>query len=146
VWRRETWTLPSASFGSGSSTSRPGCEHAPWTIQVPEWLMDAIEATCPLEDRTAERKVFQRKVFQGLKDDTGRKRMAIACRNAGIPYFSPKNLRERRAPIWHHDGVVAKTLAERLGHSKASMSLDVYTHTVRVEEVPVEELVFRVTA
>jgi hypothetical protein len=41
---------------------------------------------------------------------------------------------------------VAKTLAERLGHSKASMSLDVYTHTVRVEEVPVEELVSRVTA
>ncbi|MGH9199425.1 MAG: hypothetical protein ACRD1T_27305 [Acidimicrobiia bacterium] len=110
------------------------------TIQVPEWLMDAIVATCPLEDRTAERKVFQ-----GLKDDTGRKRMAIACRNAGIPHFSPKSLRERRATIWHHGGVVAKTLAERLGHSKASMSLDVYTHTVRVDEVPVEELLARVT-
>jgi integrase len=28
------------------------------TVQVPGWLMDAIAATCPLEDRTAERRVF----------------------------------------------------------------------------------------
>jgi hypothetical protein len=27
-------------------------------VQVPRWLMDLIEDTCPLEDRTAERPVF----------------------------------------------------------------------------------------
>jgi integrase len=27
-------------------------------VQVPRWLMDAIEDTCPLEDRTADRPVF----------------------------------------------------------------------------------------
>jgi integrase len=101
------------------------------TLQVPDWLMDAIEQTCPLEDRTAERKVFQ-----GLKDDTGRKVMARACTLGKIPHFTPKNLRERRASIWHHGGLRAKTLAERLGHPKASMSLDVYTHTLDPGEVP----------
>jgi integrase len=105
------------------------------TLQVPDWLMDAIEATCPLEDRTAERKVFM-----GLKEDTGRRIMARACRDGRIPHFSPKNLRERRASIWHHGGLPAKVLAERLGHSKASMSLDVYSHTLDPGEVKAEQL------
>jgi integrase len=109
------------------------------TLQVPDWLMDAIEATCPLEDRTAERKVFQ-----GLKDDTGRKVMARACTLGKIPHFTPKNLRERRASIWHHGGLPAKTLAERLGHAKASMSLDVYTHTLDPGEINADELRARV--
>jgi integrase len=103
--------------------------------------MDAIESSCPLEDRTAERKVFP-----GLRDDTARKAMTRACRNAGIPHFTPKNLRERRASIWHHGGVVAKTLAERLGHSKASMSLDVYSHTLDPGEAEIAELRARMRA
>ena len=105
------------------------------TIQVPDWIMDAIEATCPLEDRTAARKVFQ-----GLKDDTGRKLMARACKLGKVPHFSPKNLRERRASIWHDGGLPAKVLAERLGHAKASMSLDVYTHTLDPGEVAAVQL------
>lgn len=62
--------------------------------------MDAIEETCPLEDRTPERNVFQ-----GLREDTGHKVMARACKLGKIPRFSPKNLRERRASIWHHGGL-----------------------------------------
>ena len=38
----------------------------------------------------------------------------------------------------------AKTLAERLGHAKASMSLDVYTHTLDPGEVAIDELRVRV--
>jgi integrase len=34
----------------------------------------------------------------------------------------------------------AKVLAERLGHAKASMSLDVYTHTLDPGEVAIDEL------
>lgn len=63
---------------------------------------------------------------------------------AKIPHFSPKNLRERRASIWHHGGRVATQLAARLGHSKASMSLDVYSHAVDPGEVAAEELLARV--
>jgi integrase len=55
------------------------------TVQVPEWLMDAIAASCPLEDRTAERKVFL-----GLNDSAARAAMNRACTAAGIPHFSPR--------------------------------------------------------
>jgi integrase len=106
--------------------------------QVPDWLMDAIAATCPLEDRTAERKVFA-----GLSDDGARSAMSRACKLAGLPHFTPKSLRHRRATIWHHGGVVAKVLAERLGHSKATTSLEVYSHVIDPGEVAVGELVAR---
>ena len=38
-----------------SATKR---DRARW-VYLPDWLMQAIEATCPLEDRVPERKVFQ---------------------------------------------------------------------------------------
>jgi hypothetical protein len=44
---------------------------------VPDWLMTALEETCPLEDRTAERKVFQ-----GVGVEGARKAMESACKPA----------------------------------------------------------------
>lgn len=89
-------------------------------VQLPAWLMDAIEDTCPLEDR-----VPQRKVFQGLNVSTARQAMTRACRLAKIPHYSPHDLRRRRITLWHQAGVPARELAERSGHSKPSMSLNV---------------------
>jgi integrase len=66
--------------------------------------------------------------------------MAAACKNAGIPHFSTKDLRHRRRRYWHHGGLPARVLAERLGHSKPSMSLDVYPHTLDPGDVTAEEL------
>jgi hypothetical protein len=48
--------------------------------QVPEWLMDVIEGTCPLDDRTADRRVFP-----GLTEDALRSAVARACKSAGHP-------------------------------------------------------------
>lgn len=101
--------------------------------------MDAIAQTCPLEDRTVERKVHA-----GLSDDGARSAMSRACKLAGLPHFTPKSLRHRRATISHHNGVVAKVLAERLGHSKASTSLEVYSHVIDPGKVELEELTSRV--
>ncbi len=36
--------------------------------------------------------------------------------------------------------VPARELAERTGHARASMSLDVYSHVMPADEVPVERL------
>ena len=38
-------------------------------------------------------------------------------------------------------GMPAQELAERMGHSKASMSLDVYTHVMPPDEVQPEMIV-----
>src|SRR5436190_8346074 len=124
------WTSPKFRLRRGETKTRK----ARW-VQVPEWLMDELELTCPLEDRTAERRVFL-----GLTESAVKNAMGRACIAAGIPHFHPHDLRHRRITIWHHDGVPAKVLAERAGHARASMSLDVYSHTMRLEECDVARL------
>jgi len=104
-------------------------------VQVPEWLMDKIAETCPLEDRTATRPVFP-----GFTGDAAKNVIARACVAAGIPHFHPHDLRHRRITIWHHEGIPARVLAERAGHARASMSLDVYSHVMPLDEVLLEQL------
>jgi integrase len=112
-----------------SATKR---DKARW-VYLPAWLMDAIEATCPLEDRTPERRVFQ-----GITEASAYQAMLRACRNSKVPHYHPHDLRHRRITIWHQSGVVARELAERAGHSRPSMSLDVYSHVMPATEVPEE--------
>jgi integrase len=95
--------------------------------------MEAIEATCPLEDRVPERRVFQ-----GITEASAYQAMLRACRNAKVPHYSPHWLRHRRITLWHQSGVPARELAERAGHSKPSMSLDTYSHVMPADEVATE--------
>lgn len=54
--------------------------------------------------------------------------------------YTLHELRHRRITIWHQAGIPARELAERAGHSKPSMSLDVYSHVMPVAEVSGERL------
>lgn len=104
-------------------------------VQLPDWLMAEVSLTCPREDRTPDRRVFP-----GFTGDAARHAMERACRHAGIPHYHPHDLRHRRITIWHHGGVPAKTLAERAGHARASMSLDRYSHVMPLAEAPESRL------
>ena len=73
-----------------SATKR---DQARW-VYLPDWLMDAIELTCPLEDRVPERKVFQ-----GITEASAYQAMSRACKNARVPHYSPHSLRHRRITI-----------------------------------------------
>jgi hypothetical protein len=53
-------------------------------VHLPEWLMEALEATCPFEDRVAERKVFQ-----GITEASAYQAMTRACRNAKTVHLTP---------------------------------------------------------
>jgi integrase len=77
-------------------------------VYLPEWLIEAIEATCPLEDRVPERRVFG-----GITEASAYQAMTRACRNAKVPHYSPHALRHRRITLWHQSGVPARELAER---------------------------------
>jgi integrase len=57
-----------------------------------------------------------------------------------IPLYSPHDLRHPRGSLWRASGMPARELAERMGHSKASMSLDVYTHVMPPEEADTERI------
>jgi len=94
-------------------------------VSVPAWVMVEIQATCPPDDRTAERRVFQ-----ALTGDSLGNAMARACRIAGLPHYHPHDLRHRYASVKLREGVPVTDLAAQLGHSKKSLTLDVYSHVL----------------
>jgi integrase len=94
-------------------------------VNVPEWLMDEITATCSPDDRTPERRVFQ-----GFSPDVAKNVIARACKAAGIPHFSPHALRHRYASVKLREGVPVTNLAAQLGHRRKSLTLDTYSHVL----------------
>jgi integrase len=87
--------------------------------------MDEIAATCPPDDCTAERRVFQ-----GFSPDVAKNVMARACKAAGIPHFHPHDFRHRYASVKLREGVPVTELAAQLGHTRKSMTLDTYSHVL----------------
>jgi hypothetical protein len=69
-----------------------------------------------------------RLVFPGITDGAVRRHMYRACLDAGIVAYSPHDLRDRRISLWIAQGVDAVQAVAWSGHSKASMTLDVYAH------------------
>jgi integrase len=115
------------------SRERVKTRHPRW-VQLPGWLMNIVAASCPPEDRTETRHVFQ------TTEATLRQAMARACRAAGIPLYSPHDLRHRRASLWHGQGLSMRELMERGGWAKSELPVDLYTHVMPLDEVSREEL------
>jgi integrase len=93
--------------------------------RVPPWLLEQVLRLVPPDDSAPERRLFP-----GLNEGTMRDAIGRASRAAGLPLYSPHDLRHRRGSLWHASGMPARELADRMGHSKPSMSLDIYTHTM----------------
>jgi integrase len=85
-------------------------------------------------------------VLGGITEASAYQAMTRACRNAKVPHYHPHDLRHRRITIWHQSGVPARELAERAGHSRPSMSLDVYSHVMPPDEVPSERFLALIDA
>lgn len=94
-------------------------------LSVPDWLMQEVAATCPREDRTAERRVFS-----GFSPDVAKNVMARACKAAGISHRHPHDLRHRYASVQIGRGVPVTQVAAQLGHSRKSLTLDTYSHVM----------------
>lgn len=115
------------------SRERTKTRHPRW-VQVPEWLMAYVLDLCPLEDRTADRLVF------GGKPGTIRRAMDRACKHAGVPLYSPHDLRHRRASLWHGQGVTLRDLMERGGWARSEIAIETYSHVMPLEEAARREL------
>ena len=87
--------------------------------------MQEIADTCPPDDRTAERPVFI-----GFNPENCRLAMARACKAAGIPHYHPHDFRHRYASVKVAEGVPITNVAAQLGHSRKSLTLDVYSHVL----------------
>lgn len=67
-------------------------------------------------------------------------RVTVWRKLTDVSAIHPHLLRHRRGSLWHQQGVVAAELARRLGHGKASVSLDVYSHAKPLQEIEPHDL------
>ncbi len=65
----------------------------------------------PRDDRAPARRVFQ-----GFNGDRFRTALARACTAAGVPAFSPHDLRHRRVSLLHAQGLTWARIGEAVGH------------------------------
>jgi integrase len=121
----ERWRVSAAV----AKTSR-----ARW-VHVPAAVFVAVLELCPRDDRTPDRRVFD-----GFNRDAFRTQLGRVCVAAGVPVFSPHDLRHRRISLMLRRGDDPVTVSRMVGHARASMSLDVYGHVL----VDGEELAYAV--
>ena len=67
-------------------------------------------------------------------------RVTVWRKLTDVSTIHPHLLRHRRGSLWHQQGVVAVELARRLGHAKASLSLDLYSHAKPLREIAAHDL------
>ena len=97
-------------------------------MHVPPLVFVAVLDLCPREDRTPERRVFQ-----GFGGDRFRTAITRACTAAGVPAFSPHDLRHRRISLLHLAGVPWARIGEHVGQRNLAVTANTYSH-VLVEE------------
>lgn len=56
--------------------------------------------------------------------------MARACKAAGVPAFSPHDLRHRRISLLHRQGRTWAEIGRFVGQRKLSVTADTYTHVL----------------
>jgi len=101
--------------------------HGRW-VQVPPPVFDAVLGLVAREDRTADRKVFQG--FGGARFRTA---ITRACVVAGVPAFSPHDLRHRRISLLHLGGVPWARIGEQVGQRNLAVTANTYTHVLTDE-------------
>jgi integrase len=93
-------------------------------VELPDVLAEAIEATLPpREDRDLEAPLFR---------NAGADRLArrSPARAAGIPTFTPHDLRHRRISLLHHQARTWAQIGQFVGQRKLSVTSDTYTHVL----------------
>lgn len=94
-------------------------------VPVPTGLLADIADLVPPEDRNLDEAIFP-----GFSDQGLRLAMTRACKLAGIPAYSPHDLRHRYISLLVMAGVPLPVVRTVVGHSRASVTLDVYSHAL----------------
>jgi integrase len=89
-------------------------------------LAEAIERTLPpREDRASDARLF---ALSGA--DAIRTSIAKACRSAGVPLWSPHDLRHRRVSLLHSEGRTWAEIGALVGQRSLKVTSDTYTHVL----------------
>ncbi len=99
---------------------------APLWVELPDVLAEALEASLgPREDRDVDARLFPGVTTAQLRMAIGR-----ACKAAGVPVFSPHDLRHRRISLLHRQGRSWAEIAHFVGQRKLSVTADTYSHVM----------------
>ncbi len=90
-------------------------------IELPDVLATAIERTL---GNDVDAPIFAGNA-NALRTAIGR-----ACKDAGVPLFSPHDLRHRRISLLHQQGRSWAEIARFVGQRKLSLTADTYTHVL----------------
>jgi integrase len=115
---RQRWRVSGAVAKTG---------RARW-VPVPDVIFEAVTRLVAREDRVPERPVFQ-----GFGGDRFRTAITRACTAAGVPAFSPHDLRHRRVSLLHLGGMPWARMGELVGHDDLVTTARTYTHVVADE-------------
>jgi integrase len=94
-------------------------------VGVPPVIFEAVCDLVPREDRTPDRHVFQ-----GFGGDRFRTAVTRACAAAGVPAFSPHDLRHRRISLLHLAGVPWARIGEHVGQRNLAVIANTYSHVL----------------
>lgn len=129
TWGDVDWTANRLRVARGRT--KGGTAGRRW-VPLPDALMDEIGALKPWEDRS-----MTGVVFHGLSDQGVRLAMVRACKVAGVPSYSPHDLRHRYISLLVMAGVPMPVIRQVVGHARASVTLDVYSHVLLDEPIEV---------
>jgi integrase len=101
-------------------------------VNVHPAVFAAVVDLVPREDRTPDRPVFQ-----GFGGDRFRTALTRACTAAGVPAFSPHDLRHRRISLLHLGGTPWARIGEHVGQRNLAVTANTYTH-VLVDETELD--------
>ena len=101
----------------------------PLWVELHPALADALEVTLPHRKfRELEARLFAENGANAL-----RTAIAKACKAAGIPVFSPHDLRHRRISLLHLRGVPWARIGEFVGQRDLTVAANTYTHVLADE-------------
>lgn len=106
-------------------------------VPLPVSVMEEITALLAPEDREPGARIF------AGSDQAVRLAMARACKHAEIPHYSPHDLRHRFISMRIRCGWDPVTVARLVGHTKASITLDTYSHVMLDEPAWIIEALSR---
>jgi integrase len=104
------------------ATSKTG---RPRWVTPPPLLLEAVLQLCPRDDRHPDRRVFE-----NFTSERFRTALTRACTAAGVPAFSPHDLRHRRVSLLHLGGMPWARIGELVGHDDLVTTARTYTHVV----------------
>jgi integrase len=98
----------------------------PRLVGLPDDLWQKIlDGLPPREDRHEGMTLFP-----GVTADRLRTAIARACRAAGVPVFSPHDLRHRRISLLHKQGLSLAEVGSLVGQRSKAVTADTYSHVI----------------